>query len=124
LNIITPAYQDHSIKTLSDFNQSLIQRICEYLGIETVFRNSSEFHLKDDRVDRLISICEQLDATIYLSAPAAKEYITNEFDHIDIGLQWMEYGPYEQNVDSFSDYVSILDTIAALGPGTRKNILL
>ena len=39
----------------------------------------------------------------------------------------MEYGPYEpyeQNVDSFSDYVSIIDTIAALGPGTRENILL
>jgi len=127
LHIIAPAYEDCSIKTLSAFNQSLIQRICEYLGIETIFRNSSEFHLKDDRVDRLISICEQLDATIYLSAPAAKNYIANEFEHTDIVLQWMEYGPYEpyeQNVDSFSDYVSIIDTIAALGPETRKNILL
>tara|TARA_B100000459_G_C8557095_1_gene192237 strand:- start:1 stop:678 length:678 start_codon:yes stop_codon:yes gene_type:complete len=126
LEIISSIYQDKSIQTLSNFNQSLIQQICEYLGIKTIFRNASEFDQEGDRVERLISICEQLGATTYLSAPAAKNYIRNEFEESGLILQWMEYGPYEeyeQNVESFSDYVSIIDTIAALGPLTRDNIL-
>ena len=127
MELLTPVYHDYSITTLSKFNQALIQRISAYLGIKTEFRNSSEFQLEEDRVGKLISICEQLHASVYLSAPAAKNYITNEFDTIDLDLQWMEYGPYEeyeQNVDSFSDFVSIVDTIAALGPKARQNILV
>ena len=126
LEIVSSVYEDISIHTLSHFNQSLIQRISDYLGIKTIFRNASEFIQEGDRVERLISICNQLGATTYLSAPAAKDYIGDEFEESGLILQWMEYGPfeeYEQNVDTFSDYVSIIDTIAALGPGTRNNFL-
>ena len=126
LKIVSSVYEDISIHTLSNFNQSLIRRISDYLGIKTIFRNASEFSQEGDRVERLISICDQLGATTYLSAPAAKDYIGDEFEESGFMLQWMEYGPfeeYEQNVDTFSDYVSIIDTIAALGPDTRNNFL-
>lgn len=126
LSIISSVYEDISICTLSHFNQSLIQRISDYLGIKTIFRNASEFTQEGDRVERLISICKQLGATTYLSAPAAKDYIGDEFEVSGLVLQWMEYGPfeeYEQNVNTFSDFVSIIDTIAALGPNTRNNFL-
>ncbi len=127
MSIVLPVYEDKTITTLSSFNQSLIQQICAYLDIETKFRNASEFKHVGDRVEKLISICHQLDATIYLSAPAAKNYISDEFDRTELILEWMEYGPfdpYEQNIEPFSDYVSIIDTIAALGPKTREHILL
>tara|TARA_B100000609_G_scaffold190194_1_gene177856 strand:+ start:254 stop:931 length:678 start_codon:yes stop_codon:yes gene_type:complete len=127
MRIVSPVYEDATITTLSSFNQSLIHHICAYLGIQTEFRNASEFEHNGDRVEKLISICLQLDATTYLSAPAAKDYISDEFEGTEVSLKWMEYGPYEpydQNIEPFSDYVSIIDTIAALGPKTREHILL
>ena len=127
MRIISPIYEDTTITTLSLFNQSLIQQICAYLEIQTEFRNASEFEVVGNRVKKLTSICNQLDATTYLSAPAAKNYISDEFERTNVSLEWMEYGPfepYEQNIEPFSDYVSIIDTIAALGPKTREHILL
>ena len=127
LDIISPVYNDLSINTLSDFNQSLIRRFSAYLGIQTSFRNASEFNPTGDRVEKLISICNQLGATTYLSCPAAKDYISDEFEGTNISLKWMEYGPfepYDQSVEPFSDYVSIVDTIAALGPESSLNILI
>ena len=125
MELLTPIYEDESITHLSTFNQQLIRRIAEYLDIETELRNASEFNVSSDRVGRLIAMCEMVGADAYLSGPAAKDYITDEFDEIPIELKWMEYGPYDeypQRSEPFSHYVSIIDTIAMIGKSTKQHI--
>ena len=115
----------NKISSLSEFNQTIIRRISKYLDINTKFRNSSEFVINGDRVDRLIQLCEKVKATTYLSAPAAKNYINDEFDNLNINLKWMEYGPYKEYKQSeyeFTHHVSIIDTIATLGKSTKDHI--
>jgi len=73
----------------------------------------------------LIRICREVNADVYLSGPAAKNYIKNEFDNSGIELKWMKYGPfeeYEQCGPNFSHEVSIIDTIAVLGKNTITHI--
>ncbi|DAC18983.1 MAG: hypothetical protein CMB51_07145 [Euryarchaeota archaeon] len=126
LELISPIYADESIKTLSQFNQQLIIRISRYLGIDTIFHNARDFNVLGDKVSRLINLCHAVDATTYLSGPAAKDYINDEFDEIEITLRWMEYGPYEtysQRYHEFSHHVSIVDTIAMLGNSAREHII-
>ena len=125
MELLAPVYEDESIDNLSKFNQELIMRIAKYLDIETTFRNASEFNILGDRVGKLIAMCDSIGADAYLSGPAAKDYITTEFDDIPTKLKWMDYGPYEeykQRTEPFSHHVSIVDTIAILGKATKEHI--
>ena len=123
--IIDPIFFERAVDNLSLFNQKLIKSFCKYLEIDTKFYNASDLGIDGNRVEKLIKICKKLGADTYISGPAAKNYIKNEFDDSGINLQWMEYGPfeeYEQNGSEFSHYVSIIDTIARLGKGSIEHI--
>ena len=125
--IIEPIFFERGVDNLSLFNQKLIKSFCKYLEIDTKFYNASDLGIDGNRVEKLIKICEKLGADTYISGPAAKNYIKNEFDDSGINLQWMEYGPfeeYEQNCAEFSHYVSIIDTIARLGKGSIEHICI
>jgi len=118
MNIIRPWFENEEINTLSEFNQGLIQDICEFLGIKTQFIRSSELGVEGGRVDRLIRICNTIGAEEYLSGPAAKNYIDDEFENSGIKLSWMEYGPFERypQIGPKSVYeMSIIDTMIMLG---------
>ena len=87
------------------------------MGVKTKFVNSKDYKLKDTRMDRLIYLLTQLEASTYLSGLNAKNYIVgneNEFYNKNINLEWIEYGPYLQykrNGNEFNDYVSIIDLL-------------
>ena len=124
-SILEPIFTNEKIVLLSDFNQTIIRKISEYLEIDTVFMNSSDFEIEGDKTERLIRICKEVNADVYLSGPAAKNYIKNEFDNSGIELKWMEYGPFEEYKQcgpNFSHEVSIIDTIAVLGKNTITHI--
>ena len=125
LAILSPIFEDKTINKLSDFNQKIIKKIANYLEIDTIFHNASEFDIQGERVQRLINICDKVGANTYLTGPAARNYITTEFDNINLELKWMDYGPYpiyEQRSKPFSHQVSIIDTISFLGKSTIDHI--
>lgn len=103
---------------LSELNQYLIKKIAHKLSISTEFRNAMEFKLNGDRVDKLISILNELNATTYISGPSAKDYLTGKeylFKENNIELIYKNYPsylPYKQFSDNFENYVSIVDMIA------------
>ena len=72
MDLLSPVFNNEDITHLSEFNQTIIRRISEYLEIDTVFYNASEFNVNGERVDRLIRLCEKVGANTYLSGPAAK----------------------------------------------------
>lgn len=59
---------------LSQVNYRLITIINKILSIKTKIRWSSEFNLAGGQTERLINICKQCEADIYISGPAAKDY--------------------------------------------------
>ena len=108
-------------KNLSELNQYLIRYIShEILGIPTQFRDSREFELKGQKLDRLLDLLVKSKATRYVSGPAAKDYIQPErFETLGIDLVWKDYSKYPEYPQAhppFEHGVTILDLLFNVGP--------
>lgn len=111
--------------TLSEFNQELIKRISgELLGIDTKITDSRSYAATGDKVDRLLCILKGEGATQYLSGPAAKDYLDEEyFRREGIEVEWMSYRnypEYDQLYPPFEHGVSILDLLFHVGTDARS----
>lgn len=112
-----------SLTKLSDINILFIKWINKKLGITTNIHTATDFNLEEDRIDRLVSICEQLNADCYLSGPAAKNYLDeNKFTDKNITVEWMSYKgypEYQQFGENFENAVSVLDLIFHTGKDAK-----
>ena len=121
---IMPVYKKN-LKYISEVNKVLIKSISNYLDIKTNFLNSSDINQKGIKSERLISIIDEIGASSYLSGPAAKSYIGNEFEEAGIELEWMDYSgypEYEQPHGKFRHDVTVLDLIANKGKESSEYI--
>ena len=109
---------------LSQINYKFITAINEILGIKTKIRWSSEFELIDGQTEKLLGICKDCNADVYLSGPAAKDYFDEELARSEnIKVEWMDYSwyaEYNQLHPPFEHGVSILDLIFNEGPNATK----
>ena len=100
---------------LSQINYKFITTINEILEIKTKLSWSSEFELVDGQTEKLLGICKDCNADIYLSGPAAKDYFNEDLaKQENIKVEWMDYSgykEYEQLNPPFEHGVSILDLI-------------
>ena len=116
--VMDDIYFKTEFKTLSEFNHYTTQKIASYIGINTKFDNSANYTLKNDKLERLISLLVDLKATEYISGPAAKDYLAGHeqlFNDKGIKLIYKTYSgykPYKQLTEPFEPAVSILDLIA------------
>lgn len=111
--------------TISQLNIELIQRICNYLGIDTPLVTSHDFGLKGCKTDRLIDLLTKLNARTYLSGPSADAYLDKKaFQDNGIRLEYKtyDYEPYPQQWGDFNGAVTILDLIANCGAASKKYI--
>ena len=106
---------------LSALNQFLIEKISkDYLGIQTDFGDSREFHPKGVKLDRLMDLLQKAGATSYVSGPSAKGYI-DETKFVDAAIElfykdYTGYPEYPQLFPPFEHAVSILDLLFNCGP--------
>lgn len=109
---------------LSQINYKFITTINEILEIKTKLIWSSEFELVDGQTEKLLGICKDCNADIYLSGPAAKDYFNEELaKQENIKVEWMDYSgykEYEQLNPPFEHGVTILDLIFNEGQNTRS----
>ena len=87
-----------------------------FLGDEAFALGASAF-----KMDRIISICEQVGAKRYLSGPTGKCYLDpSAFRRAGIELAYIDYSyaPYFQVHGGFDPFVSIIDVLMNLGPGS------
>ena len=100
---------------LSEINHKFIITINQILGIKTKIIFSSEFKIYGDQTEKLINICKQCNATVYISGPAAKSYFNEQLANKEnIQVKWMNYEnykEYEQLHPPFEHGVTILDLI-------------
>ena len=125
--VIEGAYKEAAeLRSLSAINLLFIKLICRILEITTVIRPCTDYVLQDDRVARLVSLCEQASANSYLSGPAAREYIDeNAFAMSNIAIAWADYTnypEYDQLFPPFAHGVSVLDLIFNVGADAKNYI--
>jgi hypothetical protein len=122
-DIFEPLYLMTTTAYLSEINFTFIKAIGEILGITTQYKWSSDFILKEDRVDRLVSICSTEGATDYYTGPAARDYIREEaFSTQNISVNYFDYSgypPYKQLYGDFVHSVSILDLLFNEGKNAK-----
>lgn len=119
---IESLYRSCNYEFLTDVNLHFIRSICDYLGINTEIRFSSEFELAEEKTERLVSICKQLDITDYFSGPAAKAYMEIEkFSNQNINVHYWDYSNYPKHQQLYGEFehgISIIDLIFNLGKET------
>jgi hypothetical protein len=100
---------------LSQINYRFIVAICRLLGIRTTISWSMDYKLIGDKTERLVHLCQQACATVYLSGPAAKAYLNEDsFRSEGIAVSYMDYSGYPeygQLFPPFQSQVSIIDLI-------------
>lgn len=117
-------YRSISFDYLTDVNVHFITEICTYLKIDINLKMSSDFVLNEERSQRLLDICLELNATDYYSGPAAKAYMDEKiFEDAKIDVHYLDYSnylEYEQLNPPFEHGVSILDLIFNEGEDSYK----
>lgn len=123
-DIFEDFYLNNKEEFLSQVNFKLIKIINEILGINTKIHWSSEFDLVDGQTEKLLGICKQAEADVYLSGPAAKDYFDESLaEKMNIQVEWMDYSgysEYQQLHPPFDHGVTILDLIFNEGPNATQ----
>jgi hypothetical protein len=126
--VLEPIYLGETYRHLSQLNRRLIEAICRHLGIGTRIVDSGEFVLEGDRSERVAGICSHLQATSYISGPAARSYLDEAaFTARNIAVEWFEYGgypTYRQLWGDFTHQVSIVDLLVHCGPSAGEYMKL
>lgn len=121
---LAPLYLDTPYTHLSQLNRRFIEAICRYLGITTRITNSWDYQASGRKSDRLLDICQQADASVYVSGPAAKDYLDEAlFNDAKVAVEWFSYDgypSYPQLWGEFCHHVSIVDLLFNCGPESAR----
>lgn len=115
-------YFNCNFEKLTDINEYFTRAFMDYLGINTKIIRAEAFDQEGDRNSRLVNICKNLGATVYLSGPAAKSYLDADAfkeQHIDVCFcDYDGYKTYPQQGENFEHKVSMVDMLFNLGSET------
>ncbi len=113
------------LEYLSEINFLFLSKICDFLGINTPMKVSSEYpYQSNDRNERLVEICKLAGATDYYSGPAAKDYLDVAlFEKNGINVHWLDYGGYKEYTQLYPPFehgVSIIDLLLNEGENSKN----
>jgi len=104
---------------ISQINLRFIKTVCALLGITTPISYSMDYKLLPGKTERLVDLCKQVGADVYLTGPTAQDYIQEDlFKEAGIDLRYMDYKgypEYPQACPPFVHQVSILDLLFNTG---------
>ena len=113
-------------QNLSEFNQKTTKLICRLLNIEAEFLCATELDVPGSKSEKLINICQEVGATVYLSGPSARDYICEEqFIAAGIELRYKSYPDYPEYPQLFPPFrhdVSIIDLLFNCGPDSAQYV--
>lgn len=112
---------------LYELNRYMIQTIAkDFLGIHTEFADSREFSCSGVKHEKLLTMLKSAKAEMYVSGPAAKDYILEEeYKKNGIELVWKDYSGYPVYPTIYPNFVhevSILDLLFHTGKEAREYI--
>lgn len=105
---------------LYELNRFLIEHISrDFLYIDTKFSDSCDYPTYGVKHEKLLSLVQAAKADVYVSGPAAKDYIVmGDYEDAGIHLVWKDYSGYpvySQMSTLFTHQVSILDLLFNTG---------
>lgn len=114
-DIFEELYLNCKEEYLSEINHKFLIIVNQILGIKTKIKFSDELKIYGNQTEKLINICKQCNANVYISGPTAKNYFDEELAKKEnIQVRWMDYSNYEEYTQLFPPFehgVSILDLI-------------
>ena len=117
-------YMNCNFEYLSEINLHFVREINKFLNINTEIKFSKDFDLHEERSQRLINVCKDLNATDYYSGPAAKFYMDEDlFNNNNIKVHYFDYTnfeKYDQLYGEFNHGVTILDLIFNIGIRSKE----
>ncbi|WP_441000578.1 WbqC family protein [Fodinibius sp. SL11] len=120
---IEELYMQANYRMLSAINHHFLTGINQILGITTPLSWSTDYDPEGNKSERLISICKQANADVYVSGPTAKDYLdVHLFKDEGIAIQWMDYSGYKEYPQLCGDFdhaVTILDLLFNTGINAR-----
>lgn len=122
---LAPQFQ-HGFASLSELNRHFLRTIADYLGIETDITDSSRYTLIEGKSERLADLCAQAGGTVYISGPAARDYLNEAvFAERGIAVEWFDYAgypEYPQLWGPFEHGVTVLDLLFNCGPDAPRSM--
>ena len=112
---------------LSSIAIDSVKCLAAYFGLSetTTFMVSSDLGIGGCGSDRVLAICQQLEASEYITGHGARNYLDHaSFERAGIEVSYLDYGltPYPQISHPFNPYVSSLDLVAMMGKDGLKAI--
>lgn len=110
---------------LSTLNVKILHWICDQLDIKTPLVRVESLNVSGSKTQRLIDILQKVNATAYLSGPAAAAYLdVGLFAEAGIQLEYKtyDYDQYPQLYPPFVGNVTILDLLFNVGPEAKNYI--
>ena len=113
------AFEDSN---LARFTENSLRELAGFLNIHAKFMTAShlEFDYQASAQDKVLSICEALDATHYINAEGGRElYDQPSFEAAGIKLRFLEHKPTEysqfRRKGAFEPRLSVIDALANIG---------
>ena len=107
---------------LTDINSHMLRKCINILGLKTKILDSRDFEITGGKTEKLINICNYLEADEYFTGPAAKGYIEEDlFVKNNIKLSYYNlsgFPEYDQLWSKFEHKVSVIDMFFNLGSKT------
>jgi hypothetical protein len=111
--------------SISELNVRLIRWVCRRLEIKTPITFSRQYAPQGAKTERLVGILKQLNATTYLSGPAARAYLVPELlerEGIKLEYKKYDYAEYPQLYPPFDPHVSVIDLLFMTGDRAREHL--
>lgn len=123
-DVLAPFYEDPP-ELLVELTINTTVALARAMGLAPRFVRSSELNIEGGKVERLVAITQHVEATHYITGPAATSYLDEDpFRRAGIDVEYMEYDypEYEQRFPPFESQVSIVDLLFAVGPEAPRYI--
>jgi len=112
----------HLLKLTKELNHFFLETA---LQISTPLTYASNLQVEAKKSDLVLSICQKLGATTYVSGPFGRDYLDEDkFKKTGVEIEYHDYQhpAYRQYYQPFEPYMSTLDLIMNCGPDS-KNVL-
>tara|TARA_B100000029_G_C17600526_1_gene965605 strand:+ start:3034 stop:3735 length:702 start_codon:yes stop_codon:yes gene_type:complete len=111
---------------LYELNLETLKKMIEFLGIKVKILRESELNVNGNSTERLVNICESLNAKTYVSGIGGKNYLNEKlFEEKNIQLEYQNYHyiSYSQNNSiDFIPNLSAIDLLFNVGPESLELI--
>jgi hypothetical protein len=106
--------------------REMLIHCCRALAIETKLSFSSEMTVEGKKDELVLSICQKLGATLYLSGSLGRQYLRESIfteSGIRVAYQDYQHPTYPQIHGEFMPYMGIVDLLFNCGPRSRDIVM-